>query len=127
MLKREHHEREEAMMKEMKNMLEVPPDGNLVAAEQAAVTAAEKRTTPENVEATFARTPWYQQLWSAIRRYPLPLGALVLLLVSLLLWLSGHGELANWTLLAIVLLGGIPLLWKTVQHVIHREFSVDFI
>lgn len=114
-------------MKEMKNMLEVPPDENLVAAEQAVVTAAEERATPENVEAAFALTPWYQRLWSAVRRYPLPLGALVLLLVSLLLWLSGRGDLANWTLLAIVLLGGVPLLWKTGQHVIHREFSVDFI
>jgi P-type E1-E2 ATPase len=52
---------------------------------------------------------------------------LTLLLVSLVLWLVGRAELANWTLMVIVLMGGIPLLWDTLKHIIHREFSVDFI
>jgi len=51
----------------------------------------------------------------------------VLLLVSLVLWLVGRAEFANWTLLVIVVMGGIPLLWDTFKHIIHREFSVDFI
>jgi len=34
---------------------------------------------------------------------------------------------ASWTLLVIVLLGGIPLLWETVQQFLRKEFSVDVI
>jgi cation transport ATPase len=70
---------------------------------------------------------WLRRIWQAIKNYPIPLGALVLLLVSLVLWLAGYANLANWTLLVIVLMGGIPLLWDTVKHIIHKEFSVDFI
>jgi len=62
-----------------------------------------------------------------VKSYPLPLGALTLLLVSLLLWLAGRPELAQWVLLIVVLLGGLPLLWETVQQFLHREFSVDLI
>jgi len=62
-----------------------------------------------------------------VKRYPLPLGAFALLVVSLVLWLAGWGDIANWTLLAVVLLGGIPLLWETGQQFLHKEFSVDVI
>ena len=70
---------------------------------------------------------WPHQIWQALRGYPIPLASLVLLLVSLVLWLVGLPEFANWTLLVIVVMGGIPLLWDTFKHIIHREFSVDFI
>src|SRR5947209_4509124 len=73
------------------------------------------------------RTSWPHRIRQAIKNYPIPLAALVLLLVSLVLWLVGHADLANWTLMVIVLMGGIPLLWDTLKHIIHREFSVDFI
>jgi cation transport ATPase len=70
---------------------------------------------------------WLRRIWQAITNYPIPLSALVLLLVSLVFWLAGYANLASWALLVIVLLGGIPLLWDTVKHIIHKEFSVDFI
>jgi cation transport ATPase len=70
---------------------------------------------------------WRARIWQAIKRYPIPLGALVLLLVSLVFWLTGNAKLADWTLLAIVIMGGIPLLWDTIKHIIRKEFSVDFI
>src|SRR5579864_7930664 len=70
---------------------------------------------------------WFQQLWQSMKRYPLPLGAASLLLVSLLLWLAGRADLANWVLFGIVLLGGIPLLWEMVQHFMRKELSVDLI
>ena len=70
---------------------------------------------------------WSQRLWSSVKSYALPLGALTLLLLSLLLWLVGRPELAQWLLLMVVLLGGLPLLWETVQQFLHREFSVDLI
>src|SRR5581483_6277436 len=58
-----------------------------------------------------AQTSRMQRLWHMLQRYPIPIGAILLLLVSLILWLAGRGDSANWTLLAVVLLGGIPLLW----------------
>jgi heavy metal translocating P-type ATPase len=70
---------------------------------------------------------WQRRIWQAIKNYPIPLGALVLLLLSLVFRLTGNANLANWTLLVIVLMGGIPLLWDTMKHIIHKEFSVDFI
>jgi heavy metal translocating P-type ATPase len=53
--------------------------------------------------------------------------ALALLLVSLGLWLMGRSELAEWTLLIIIVTGAVPLLWETVRQVLHREFGVDLI
>lgn len=44
-----------------------------------------------------------------------------------MLWLAERGDSANWTLLAVVLVGGIPLLWETVQQFLHKECSVDVI
>src|SRR5713101_942230 len=73
------------------------------------------------------RQPWPGRVWRTVKRYPIPLGAFALLVVSLVLWLAGRGDVANWTLLAVVLLGGIPLLWETGQQFLHKEFSVDVI
>jgi heavy metal translocating P-type ATPase len=74
-----------------------------------------------------ARYAWVLRLWHAVKRYPLPLAVLALLFVSLALWLAGRTDLANWVLFATALLGGIPLLWETVQQFLRREFSVDLI
>lgn len=68
-----------------------------------------------------------RRFWSTAQRNPIPLGALLLLAASLILWLVGRGDIANWTLLAVVLLGGIPLLWETLQQFARKEFGVDTI
>ena len=73
------------------------------------------------------RQPWPGRVWRTVKRSPIPLGASSLLVVSLVLWLAGRGDIASWTLLAVVLLGGIPLLWETVKQFLHKEFSVDVI
>ncbi len=70
---------------------------------------------------------WMARIWRALRRYPLPLVALVLLLVSFGLWLAGRPDLANWTLLSISVIGGVPLVWEILVQVVHREFGVDLI
>ncbi|MGZ3627068.1 MAG: HAD-IC family P-type ATPase [Ktedonobacteraceae bacterium] len=70
---------------------------------------------------------WLRKIGQAIKNYPVPLGSLVLLFVSLVCWLTGNPTLANWILLVIIIMGGIPLLLDTIKHIIHREFSVDFI
>jgi cation transport ATPase len=84
-------------------------------------------STIEQEKTAAVQSSWLRRIWLALKSYPLPLGALVLLLVSLALWLAGYANLANWVLLVIILLGGIPLLWETLKHFIHKEFSVDFI
>jgi heavy metal translocating P-type ATPase len=88
-------------------------------------TEAEK--TPTSAPAIPTKQRWPGRLWQNVKRYPIPCGALVLMIVSLVLWLAGYGALANWTLLVVVLLGGIPLLWETIQQFLRREFGVDVI
>ena len=70
---------------------------------------------------------WMARLWHALRQYPLPLVALALLLVSFGLWLAGRADLANWVLLAIIVLGAVPLIWEILVQLIHKEFGVDLI
>ncbi len=67
------------------------------------------------------------RLWRSVRNYPVPLGALALLLASLALWLVGRADLAQWGLIAIIVLGGIPMLWEIAHQFLRREFSVDLI
>jgi cation transport ATPase len=84
-------------------------------------------STIEQAKTQVTQPSWPRRIRLAIRSYPIPISALALLLVSFALWLARRTELANWTLLVIVLMGGIPLLWDTLKHSIHKEFSVDFI
>src|SRR6266699_3386163 len=97
-----------------------------------------KRTTPDaspletgeastTVSPVETSQPLLRRLWRIVKRYPIPLGSVALLVGSLVLWLAGRGDLANWMLLAVVLLGGLPLLWETFQQILHKEFSVDVI
>ena len=73
------------------------------------------------------RQPLPGRLWRTLQRYPIPFGSVALLVVSLVFWLAGYGAIANWILLVVVLLGGIPLVWETFQQFLRREFSVDVI
>ena len=84
-------------------------------------------STVEQARTKVTQPSWTHRIWQALRNYPIPFASLVLLLVSLVLWLVGLAEFANLTLLVIVVMGGIPLLWDTLKHIIHSEFSVDFI
>src|SRR5438105_11636978 len=78
-----------------------------------------KRTTPDaspletgEASTTVSQVETSQSLlrrmWHIVKRYPIPLGSVALLVVSLVLWLAGRGAIANWMLLAVVLLGGAP-------------------
>jgi len=61
------------------------------------------------------------------RHYPVPLGALILLIVSLGLWSSGNASAAQWPLIAIIVLGGAPMVWRTLNRMLEGELGVDFI
>ncbi|HEX6123208.1 MAG TPA: hypothetical protein VFY89_08605, partial [Ktedonobacterales bacterium] len=67
------------------------------------------------------------RLVAAVRTYPLPVVALVLLLVSLGLWLAGQQTIASGILIAIIVMGGVPLLWETAHQLWRRELGVDLI
>lgn len=67
------------------------------------------------------------ELWRLARRYPIPTIALGLLLVSGVLWLTAPLNLWRWPLLAIIVVGGAPLLIETAQQLWRREFGVDLL
>ena len=100
---------------------------HLLTIPTASLPATEAGKTSTSVPAVVPRQHWTRRLWHTMKRYPIPCGAVALMTVSLVLWLAGYGPLANWTLLAVVLLGGVPLLWETVQQFLHKEFGVDVI
>ncbi len=105
-------------MLNINNKLKTPP------VDPSPVTVQEVATSVSLAE---TRRPWLGRVWRTAKRYPIPIGAVTLLVGSLVFWLAGRGDIANWMLLAVVLLGGIPLLWETVQQFLHKEFSVDVI
>jgi heavy metal translocating P-type ATPase len=61
------------------------------------------------------------------REQPVLAAAMLLLFLSLVLWLAGRGDIAKWALLAIIVIGGIPVFLATLRQVARREFSVDFL
>ncbi len=108
----------------MLNIHDIHDESKLTAAHSLPVAAGE---TTKSVSPAAPRQPWHQRLWGMVRRYPVPCGTVSLMVVSLVLWLVGRSDLANWALLAVVLLGGVPLLWETLKQLLHREFGVDVI
>ncbi len=93
----------------------------------SALQKGERKETPTS---KFPAAPGQHRgepLLGVVKRYPVPFGAVALMLVGLGLWLAGRGDIANWMLLAVALLGGIPLLWESLQQLFHREFGVDVI
>jgi heavy metal translocating P-type ATPase len=82
---------------------------------------------PTNLSPATPRRFWLASVWHVMQRYSLPLGSVALMLASLIFWLVGQAALANWLLLSVVLLGGIPLLWQTMQQFLHKNFGVDVI
>jgi heavy metal translocating P-type ATPase len=69
----------------------------------------------------------FQSLWQSVKPYPLPLTVAILLLISLFFWLFGLHTITSWILLATLVMGGIPLLWETLQQFWHKEFTIDII
>ncbi|HZC07648.1 MAG TPA: heavy metal translocating P-type ATPase [Ktedonobacterales bacterium] len=66
-------------------------------------------------------------LWRLARRYPIPLVAAGLLLISGMLALAAPANLWRWPLLLIIVVGGAPLLIETARQLVHREFGVDLL
>ena len=103
-------------------MIQTPQEGEYAAPAVVEPPPEHKRTSerpePKRVLARLAK---------AVASYPLPVGVIGLLLFSLACWLAGWQDLSQWALIAIILLGGVPLLWETVRQLARREVGVDVI
>src|SRR5690349_19153137 len=94
------------------------PVSSVVSTQQTA------RDNP-SVQASQQRSQrWWWRWWQTVKHSPIPFGVMVLLAGGLLLWLAGYADPAHWLLLAVVLLGGLPLVWNTMQQFLRQEFSV---
>src|SRR6266487_2558812 len=103
------------------------PERQRMLAPMAPAPSAEAEQVLTSTTPAEPKQRWLERFWGTMRRYPIPVGAVALMVASLVLWLAGQSALANWTLLAVVLLGSIPLLWETMQQFLHKEFGVDVI
>ncbi|MFI5274201.1 MAG: HAD-IC family P-type ATPase, partial [Ktedonobacterales bacterium] len=68
-----------------------------------------------------------QRAAAAARRTPVPFTTVLLLAVASVLALVGQLDAARWALIAIILVGGVPLLWETLTQLVAGEFGVDVI
>ncbi|HET8907741.1 MAG TPA: hypothetical protein VFN11_12335, partial [Ktedonobacterales bacterium] len=82
-------------------MIQAPEERRRTARAATTVSDAEPRR-----RSLARRAVWLGRL---VRHYPLPFGVLALLLVSLGTWLAHLQTLVEWSLIAVILLGGIPL------------------
>lgn len=104
-------------------MIQIPPEDD-----EKSVPSSQPQTeaTPnDEQQARPART--MHSLVALFRRFPLPFGVIALLLVSLATWLAGWREVSQWSLIIVILLGGVPLLWETIRQLLRREVGVDVI
>ncbi len=62
-----------------------------------------------------------------VRAYPLPTFALFFLLIACGLWGAHRSDLAQWPLAIIVVVGGVPLLWRMINDMRHGHFGIDLI
>ena len=93
----------------------------------SALQKEERKETSTGKSSVATGADRWQRWLGTVKRYPVPFMAVTLMLASFALWLAGRGDIASWTLLAVALLGGVPLLWETLRQVFHREFGIDLI
>jgi heavy metal translocating P-type ATPase len=96
---------------------------------QPAVSKPPLPEEPSTPSPASSRTPHHLLAagWKLAKSYPIPASALLLLLLSLILWAARHPALAQWPLILIIIGGGLPVIWELIQQLIHREFGVDLI
>ncbi|HET8844911.1 MAG TPA: cation-translocating P-type ATPase, partial [Ktedonobacteraceae bacterium] len=87
----------------------------------------EKRGEEKRKEMFLSWLQHCKRAWQTFLRYPLPISAFLLILLSLCLWLLNQAVVAQGILFVIMLLGGVPLLLETVKQCLYKEFSIDFI
>lgn len=95
----------------------------------ATETATPKVGTPTATPEQRGSAPahWSHRLVRLVRAYPLPALSLLLLLLSLALWLTGEPIAADWPMIAVIIIGGAPLAWKTLNEILRGHLGVDLI
>src|SRR5260370_36332985 len=85
---------------------------------EATQLAVEGEKAPARVPPAASRQGWPGRLWRAVKRYPIPFGAVTLMLASLVLWLARPGTIGSLTLLAVGPVGGIPPFLGTLRRLL---------
>ena len=107
-------------------MLNIHGDQKIMASDSS-LLSEEGKQIPTSAPPTETGQDWLKRWWGVVKRYPILFGVVTLMLASFVFWLAGRGDIANYILLAVALLGGIPLLWETIKQLFHKEFGVDVI
>ena len=113
------HEGEKQCFNIQSDQKTMASDSSLLSEEGKQISTSAPPTAPNQ--------HWLERWWRVVKRYPILFGVVTLMLASLVFWLAGRGDIANYILLAVALLGGIPLLWETLKQLFHKEFGVDVI
>ena len=67
-------------------------------------------------------------LWQKIRAYPIPVLALVgLLLGGIVFLVFRQSSVANWIWYGTLIVGGLPLVWNTLRGMLRGKFASDII
>jgi cation transport ATPase len=67
-------------------------------------------------------------LASVVRRYPIPIFAVAGLLVGVVLQLGiGDSVSARWIWLSTLVIGGVPIVWKTLRGMFRGHFAADIV
>jgi heavy metal translocating P-type ATPase len=119
-------ERRDLKEKKEKTMLNIHHERS-VATPASVPLAEERKQAATGTSPGASGQHWWQRFLNTAKRYPIPCMAVTLMLASLVFWLAGRGDIADWMLLAVALLGGILLLWETLRQMFHREFGVDVV
>lgn len=91
----------------------------------SAASGSERVAT--GARAVLSQRDFFLPGWRLLKNFPLPLLSLALLGVSLVLWLARQAESARWALLAVIVLGALPLLVDSVRRLVRKEIGVDVI
>ena len=87
-------------------MIQAPQDNDQLARVPPATPASPTEVADADNVNVSQRLMRFARL---VRRYPLPFSVIGLLLVSLIAWLAGWHDVSQWSLIVIILLGGVPL------------------
>jgi heavy metal translocating P-type ATPase len=70
----------------------------------------------------------YKQAWSFTKHNPVPLIALLGLIGgSALTWLLGQPEAGGWVWIVALVVGGAPLVWRTLLGMLRGKFASDVV
>ncbi len=68
------------------------------------------------------------QALSLVRKYPIPVFALVSLIFGAILhWVFNMSDEAHWLWFITLIIGGAPVVWETARGITRRQFASDIV